>query len=101
MQNDYRPERIGSILTRLMARRGFQRQIFQEQLETVWAEIVGEKLAEQTRPGAVRRGTLEIFVSHSIFEQELSFMQPVLLQKLNAVIGENKIKRFKFTLAQF
>lgn len=101
MRNHIGTERIGNILTRIMARRGFQRQIFQEQLETVWGEIVGETLADQTRPGNIRRGTLEIFVAHTIFEQELSLRQAELLPKLNAALGENKIKRFKFTLAQF
>ena len=100
MQNNHKPERIGKILTRIMARRGFQRQIFQEQIENIWAEAVGETLAGQTRPGNIRRGVLEVFVAHSIFEQELSFLQPEILQKLNAAMGENKIKRFKFTLMQ-
>ena len=100
MQNNHKPERIGKILTRIMARRGFQRQIFQEQIENIWAETVGEILVGQTRPGNIRCGVLEVFVAHSIFEQELSLLQPEILQKLNAAMGEKKIKRFKFTLMQ-
>ena len=100
MQNSKHPERIGKILTRVMARRGFQRQISQEQLTGVWTEAVGETLAAQTRLGNLRRGTLEIFIRHKIFEQELSFRQVELLQALNAVLGEKKIKRLKFTLFQ-
>jgi len=100
MQNNCQPERIGKILTRVMARRGFQRQISQEQLSDAWAEAVGETLAAQTRLGNLRRGTLEIFIRHKIFEQELSFRQVELVQALNAVLGEKKIKRLKFTLFQ-
>ncbi|MCL2117746.1 MAG: DUF721 domain-containing protein [Planctomycetaceae bacterium] len=98
MQNSRQPERIGKILTRIMARRGFQRQISQEVLETVWGKMVGETLAGKTRIGSLRRGTLEVFIRHKIFEQELSFRQAELVQALNAALGENKIKRLKFTL---
>jgi len=98
MQDSKQPERIGKILTRLMARQGFQRQISQELLANAWVEVVGETLAGQTRLGNLRRGTLEVFIRHKIIEQELSFRQIELTQSLNAVIGENKIKRLKFTL---
>ena len=100
MQSSRQPERIGKILTRIMARRGFQRQIAQDLLETVWTETVGKTLAAQTRLGTLRRGTLELFVRHKILEQELSFRQVELVQALNAAIGENKIKRLKYTLMQ-
>jgi len=98
MQDSRQPERIGKILTRLMARQGFQRQISQELFANAWADVVGETLAGQTRLGNLRRGTLEVFIRHKIIEQELSFRQDELAQALNAVIGENKIKRLKFTL---
>jgi predicted nucleic acid-binding Zn ribbon protein len=103
LQNDFmqyirQPERIGKILTRLMARRGFQRQISQEQLETAWAEAVGETLARQTRLGSLRRGTLEVFIRHKIYEQELLFQQTELMNALNVALSEKKIKRLKFTL---
>jgi predicted nucleic acid-binding Zn ribbon protein len=98
MQNSKQPERIGKVLTRLMARRGFQRQISQEQLEITWAEAVGETLAGQTRLGSLCRGTLEVFIRHKIFEQELSFQQTELINALNVALSEKKIKRLKFTL---
>jgi len=98
MQDSRQPERIGKILTRIMARQGFQRQISQEVLVTAWETAVGENIAGQTRLGGLRRGTLEIFVRHKIFEQELSFRQVELVQALNAALGENKIKRLKFSM---
>jgi len=98
MQNGKQPEQIGKILTRLMARRGFQRQISQEQLETAWKKALGRTLAGQTRLGSLRRGTQEVFIRHKIFEQELSFRQVELMNALNTALGENKIKRLKFTL---
>ncbi|MCL2622913.1 MAG: DUF721 domain-containing protein [Planctomycetaceae bacterium] len=100
MQNSSHPERIGKIITRIMARRGFQRQISQELLEIAWTDTVGETLAGQTRLGTLRRGTLEIFVRHKIFEQELAFRQAELMQTLNIAVGDNKIKRLKYTLMQ-
>lgn len=100
MQNGGKPERIGKIITRIMARQGFQRQIAQELLESAWLEAVGETLAGQTQLGTLRRGTLEIFIRHKLLEQELSFRQVELVQALNTAIGENKIKRLRYTLMQ-
>jgi len=89
------PERIGRIITRIMARRGFQREISQEQLEKSWKEILGQPLASQTRLGTIRRGVLEVFVSHPALKTEISLRQTELLTALNQVLADGKIAKMK------
>jgi len=96
-----RPERIGRIVTRIMARHGFHRRISSEQLEQVWREAVGEMVAERTRLGSLRRGVLEVFISHPLIGQELSFRQTELTEALNQVSKDFKIKRLKLRQANF
>ena len=96
-----RPERIGRIVTRIMARHGFNRQISSEQLEQVWRDAVGETMAAQTRLGSLRRGVLEVFVSHPLIRQELSFHQTELTEALNQASRDFKIRRLKLKQTNF
>jgi hypothetical protein len=92
------PERIGRILTRIMARHGFQREISQEQIEKVFAETLGQTLSAQIRFGSIRRGALEIFVTHPVLKSELSFRQTDLLNALKNTFPDKKIKSIKITI---
>ena len=96
-----RPERIGRIVTRIMARHGFSRRIASEQLEEAWRDAVGETIAAQTRLGSLRRGVLDVFVSHPLIGQELSFRQTELTEALNQVSRDFKIKRLKMKQTNF
>jgi hypothetical protein len=65
-----------------------------------WKEIVGEAIAGQTRPRAVRNGILFIDVSHSTWIQQLQFLKPTLLEKINAFLGEPPIQDIRFKLGK-
>lgn len=76
------PQAIGRIMSRLMARTGYGREQGAEQLTAAWQEAVPAALVGHSRPGLVRRGVLEVLVSHSAIVQELNFHKPVLLARL-------------------
>jgi predicted nucleic acid-binding Zn ribbon protein len=73
------PQSIGRIVSRLMARSGYDREQGTDQLRAAWDAAVPPALAGHSRPGLVRRGVLEVFVSHSAIVQELNFLKPSLL----------------------
>jgi predicted nucleic acid-binding Zn ribbon protein len=79
------PERLGEILSRLFAARGWGRRQERLGLEDAWAEAVGEPGARHTRVGGFRRGVLEIWVDNAVLLQELAhFQKRPLLEKLRA-----------------
>jgi len=92
---------VGRVLTQIMARKGFTRQSADEEMERVWTEAVGEFIARQSRLGILSHGTIEIFVRNAIVSQELSFRVPKLMKTLNSVTVDKKIKKIKFTVADF
>ena len=93
------PEPIGSILSELIARRGFARLREQEHLEQVWREAAGKLTANYSRVGSVRQGVLEILVAHSILLQELSsFRKHELLDKVGQLLGTERIRDIRFRL---
>ena len=75
--------RIKGILSRVLAHRGLDKKVERYEFILHWRSIVGEKLAEVTKPDCIRNKTLFVNVVHSVWAQELTFMKPMLLQKLS------------------
>jgi len=65
-----------------------------------WKEIVGESVALQTQPRSIRNRILFIDVSHSTWMQQLQFLKPTLLEKINAFLGEPHIQDIRFKLGK-
>jgi len=94
-------ERIGSILTEVIARRGLARLRQQQLWERKWLEVAGADLAGQTRVGSFRHGVLEILVSNSSLLQELAaFRKDALLAELKRRLETYTIRDIRFRLDQ-
>ncbi len=65
-----------------------------------WKEIVGDSVALQTQPRSVRNRILFIDVSHPTWIQQLQFLKPTLLEKINAFLGEPYIQDIRFRLGK-
>lgn len=90
------PKPIGNILSELMARRGYARVQSGRAYETAWREAAGELVAEYTRVGALRRGTLEVVVDNSTLVQELTFQKPTLLKLLTRLLPDEPLEDLRF-----
>ena len=68
-----------------------------------WDKIVGDLMAKNTIPHKIMRSTLLVMTKHSIFAQELSFMGPQIIQKIEENIPElkGKITKIKFSHANY
>ena len=96
-QPDPGPEKLGDILGRLFAQRGWGRRSARQQLEQAWAKVVDPAHEPHTRVMALRRGTLEIEVNDSVLLQELSsFHRRKLLEKVKAELPSSAIKELRF-----
>ncbi len=65
-----------------------------------WKEIVGEPIAHHAQPHAIRNRTLFIEVSHSTWMQQLQFLKPTLLKKINDYLGEERIEDLRFRVGK-
>lgn len=67
-------------------------------LVKVWPEIVGPKLSNHTLPVKNSRGVLTVLTDHPAYGQELSFLQTVLIKKIESYFPslKNKIQRLLF-----
>jgi predicted nucleic acid-binding Zn ribbon protein len=90
------PQTIGNVLSELMARRGYARIQSAETYEAAWREAAGPLAAKYTRPGQLRRGTLEVVVANSTLMQELGFQKRALLEALAKLLPDEGIKNLRF-----
>jgi predicted nucleic acid-binding Zn ribbon protein len=92
-----KPEKLGEILSRLFAARGWGRRHERIQLEEAWSEVIGQRGAAHTQVNALRRGILEIRVDSSVLLQELAhFQKRRLLEQLRIRLPALIIKDLRF-----
>lgn len=74
---------ISSILTNLAPRFGMEAKLLEWRLRRHWSEIAGEQIASHTRPDQIRFKKLYLIVENSVWLQQLMFLKPTLLEKIN------------------
>jgi predicted nucleic acid-binding Zn ribbon protein len=90
---------IGRLVSRLLARTGYDQEQSSQRLATAWAEVVPAALARLSRPGRVRRGVLELLVSHSAAAQEMGYHKADLIRRLAEVLPDETITDIRCRLA--
>ena len=91
------PRALSDILGELFTARGYGRFLAQRELEEAWNAAVGEPLCRQTRLGEVRRGVLNVTVSHPALLEELAaFRKPELLAALRSGAPATTIHDIRF-----
>jgi len=73
---------IKGILANALAGKGIDKKIERYEFVLHWDKIVGEKLAEVSKPDYISRKTLIVRVLHPVWAQEFTFMKVNLLRKL-------------------
>lgn len=85
------PERIGRLLNATagsaLAARLKDLTIWQE-----WERAVGPAIAARTRPLRISGGVLTILVASGPWMQQLSFMKAELCARINAQLGEERVR---------
>lgn len=90
------PERIGNILPQALQKFGLKVGIEQHRALIIWEQVVGKGIASHTKPGWMTNGILWVIVDDSIWHQELEFLKPQIIEKLNQHLDNSKIRGIKF-----
>ncbi|WP_455245184.1 DUF721 domain-containing protein [Petrachloros mirabilis] len=78
---------VGTILSGLAKRLGLESQLFEQRLQHEWKTLVGDPIAAHTWPDHIRFKKLYVIVRNSVWMQQLTFLKPELLAKLNNRAG--------------
>ncbi len=95
-----KPKSIRSILEGTLKGLEVDFQLKAYSIWGAWEEIVGESVAHQAQPRSIRNRILFVDVSHPTWMQELQFLKPKLLERLNAFFGEPLLQDIRFHLGK-
>jgi hypothetical protein len=100
MARKSKPKPIRSILETTLKGLEIDFQLKSYSIWGAWEEIVGESVAHQAQPRSIRNRILFMDVSHPAWIQQLQFLKPKLLEKINAFFGEPLLEDIRFRMGK-
>jgi hypothetical protein len=91
---------FSTILSGLSKRLGLQSHLFELRLQQQWRDIIGEPVGSHTWPAQVRFKKLYLIVRNSVWLQQLVFLKPTLLAKLNDRAGSEMLTDIAFRVGE-
>ncbi len=89
-------ERIDGIVDKSIDVLGLRKKIKEVSSMSVWPQVVGDTIASKTKPKKVKGSRLWVEVSSSAWMNELLYLKPTLISRINESLGGNVIKDIIF-----
>ncbi len=91
------PRRLGDIITPALSRLagGDEARAY-----AAWTRAVGEPVSGGTRPKAFRRGQLIVECASSVWANELTYLGPQILRRMDEVAPGHPVERFRFIVGR-
>ena len=87
---------VSEAITGLITRLGLTERINEGDILAAWREVVGDFLAQHSRPSRLVNGVLHVEVLQSSVRYELDrTWRPEILKKLQARFGKNAVKEIR------
>jgi hypothetical protein len=74
---------LPGILSRFLKSYGMASRMLEFTLQQHWTDIVGEQVGRHSRPESIRHHKLYLIAESAVWHQQLLFLKPELLAKLN------------------
>jgi predicted nucleic acid-binding Zn ribbon protein len=88
-----RASKLSDLISGFMKEVGLEGKMWQQALISEWPQLVGEQVARRARPGRIQNRVLTIFVTNSVWLNELSrYSRPQMLKNLQARFGVDLIR---------
>ena len=88
--------KLGEVLHRALKRREVFVPFEDRKLTEIWERSVGRQIASRAYPENIRRGTLFVKVSTSVWMQELHLMKKEIIAKMNRLYGQESIRNIRY-----
>jgi hypothetical protein len=91
------PRRLGDILTPALGKLAVSDEA---RAYAAWARAVGEPVTKGSRPRAFRRGQLTVECASSVWANELTYLGPQILRRMDEVAPGHPVERFRFIVGR-
>ena len=88
--------RIGDILPAVLKSAGLDKKLRDQEILTIWPAVVGEEIAARTKAVRINNGVLYVMVEHSVWLQELHFMEKEILEKIKERAPKANCRKIRF-----
>ncbi|MGB4549480.1 MAG: DUF721 domain-containing protein [Syntrophales bacterium] len=92
--------KLGDVLNKALKRREVFVPFEDHKLLEIWRKSVGPQIATRTHPENIRRGTLFVRVSTSVWMQELQFMKKEIIAGINRFYGRETVQNIRFVIGE-
>lgn len=91
---------LGDILEKILKKKDIHITSEKRRLHDIWIKAVGSRIADQTSPEKLQKGTLFVKVSNSVWMQQLHFLKAEIIEKLKRQTGEQPINNISFSIGE-
>ena len=91
-------KRVGDLLPRVLKGLGLEGKFEEGRLRAEWETVVGEAIADRSRPLRVRGKTLLVEVQNSTWMNEIQFHRNEIVRKVNKEFPKLKIDEIRLQL---
>lgn len=89
---------IGSVIDKILHSQVPRTAAEITRIGQMWDKIVGEIIAENTRPAALKEKTLLVYVNSSPWLHHLHFLKEEIVRKVNDALNEDLIEDILFKI---
>lgn len=82
---------VSTVLRGIARRFGLEAKLLEHRLREQWPEIAGQHVAAHTRPDQIRFKKLYLIAETSVWLQQLTYLKPMLIEKINQAAGSEII----------
>jgi predicted nucleic acid-binding Zn ribbon protein len=93
--DDRDPQPLGRLAARVAAEHGWNERLSGGQVFARWAELVGQDVAEHTRPIELRDGEMTVQADSTAWATQLRLLQRQLIAMIAKGIGHGVVKRMR------
>src|SRR5271157_1253376 len=91
-------QRLGNVLAGILKKHNIFFDTEAQRLLEVWQKAVGPQISVQTRPDRLKRNTLFVKVSSSVWMHQLHALKQDIIEKINQLLGKDLIKDIHFSI---
>ena len=91
---------ISDIVKTVFARLESEKTFTREDIEGQWKSVVGSRAGGHTRPAALRKGILTVFVDTSGWLQQMTLQKRKTLKQLKRSFGKDRILGIQFRIGE-
>lgn len=93
------PSKLGDVVASVLKHAGLTDRVAQASVIPDWPGLVGKQISDVTEPLLLQQdGTLVVMVTTHAWMQELTFLEPELLKRLNADSSRPPIAKLRWML---